>query len=99
MTGKIPSSFMLILTEATFGSGGYLGYRTLYVNLPWSHWEIFIFFVSFSGVAGTSIGVRIVAGHLHLNIYNMEIVFGDWLVKIKFCFSNALRIFAGNQII
>lgn len=60
-----------ILTDATFGSGGYFGCLTLNSSFPWSQFEMFISWDLLNGIPGAIIGVRIVAEHLLFKIRNI----------------------------
>lgn len=60
-----------ILTDATFGSGGYFGCLTLNCSFPWSQFEMFSSWDLLNGVPGAIIGVRIVAEHLLFKIKNI----------------------------
>lgn len=60
-----------ILTDATFGSGGYFGCLTLNCSFPLSQFEMFSSWDLLNGVPGAIIGVRIVAEHLLFKIKNI----------------------------
>lgn len=60
-----------ILTDATFGSGGYFGCLTLNCSFPWSQFEMFISWDLLNGIPGVNIGVRIVAEHLLFKMKNI----------------------------